>query len=168
MAITRYNRRRGLRTLGPLESFFDFPELYGGRMLDYLPSFFERDLTVAWHPSVDLYEDGENVYVKMDLPGLSKDDINISFDGHILSITGRREEEEIDEKNGSYWSRERFSGEFHRYVHIPGDVDSESLKARFKDGVLEVTLPKTEKARVKKIAIESGKDESDLKESGDK
>jgi len=52
---------------------------------------------MAWHPSVDMYEDDENMYVKLDLPGISKDDINISFDGHILSISGRREEEESDE-----------------------------------------------------------------------
>lgn len=157
MAITGYNRSRGLRMLDPFEALFDFQELSGGRMLDYFPSLLGRDMSVtAWHPSVDIYEDENNVYVKMDLPGITKDDINISFDGHILSVTGRREAEDIEDEGGSYWFRERFTGEFHRYVHIPGDVDSEQLKARFKDGVLEVTLPKSEKAKAKKIPIESG------------
>ena len=161
MAITRYNRSRGLRTLDPFEAILDFPELYGGRILDYFPNFFGRDMSVtAWHPSVDMYEDENNIYVKMDLPGITKDDINMSFDGHILSVTGRREAEDIEDEGGSYWSRERYIGEFHRYVHIPGDVDSDNLKAKFKDGVLEVTLPKTEKAKAKKIAIESVESES--------
>jgi HSP20 family protein len=161
MAITRYNRRRGLRTLDPLSYFFDFPELYSGRMLNLIPGFFDDSVTtLAYHPAIDMYEDDESVRVKLDLPGMSKDEINISFDGHILSITGRREEKD-EKKSGSYWSRERFTGEFHRYVHIPSDVDSEKLKANFKDGVLEVILPKVEEAKVKKIAIESG-------ESGEK
>lgn len=169
MAITRYNRSRGLRALDPFEAFLDLPELYGGRLLDYFPNLFGRDVSVtAWHPSVDMYEDENNVCVKMDLPGITKDDINMSFDGHILSVTGRRETEKIEDESSSYWSRERYMGEFHRYVHIPGDVDSENLKAKFKDGVLEVTLPKSEKAKTKKIAIESAESESGEQKSEQK
>jgi HSP20 family protein len=92
----------------------------------------------------------------MDLPGVSKDEIDISFDGHILSVTGRREGEK-SEGDTCYWSRERFAGEFHRYVHIPAEVISDGLKAKYDNGILEVALPKPEAAKRKKIAIESGK-----------
>jgi len=136
----------------------DLPDIYSDVMADF-PRLFGRDrladVPLAWHPAVDVYEDNEHVFVRMDLPGLSKDDIDISFDGHILSITGRREEEK-SEDSSCYWSRERFRGEFHRYVHIPAEVMSEDLKATFTDGVLEVMLPKAERAKRKKIAIESG------------
>ena len=156
MAITRY---RKLRELEPFASLFDWPDVFADTWLDF-PGLSgrkgTRSLTGTWHPSADVYEDGERVIVKMDLPGLSKDEIDVSFDGHILSITGRREEEES--KDGtSYWSRERFVGEFHRYVHIPGDVVSDDLSAKYNDGVLEVVLPKAQKAKKKKVAIESGK-----------
>lgn len=155
MAITRYRR---LRDWDPFGTMLDLPDIYSDVISDY-PRLFGRDrltdLPLAWHPAVDVYEDNEHVFVRMDLPGLSKEDIDISFDGHILSITGRREEEKAED-GSCYWSRERFSGEFHRYVHIPSEVMSEGLKATFTDGVLEVMLPKAERAKRKKIAIESG------------
>ncbi len=155
MAITRYRR---LKEFEPFKSFFDLPDIFSDRMLDF-PRLVGRnwlgDVPTAWHPSVDVYDDEEKVYVKMDLPGVSKDDIDISFDGHILSITGHRKTEDEVKKDG-YWSRERYTGEFHRHVHIPTDVGSDDLKATYEDGVLLVTLQKAEKAKKKKIAIESG------------
>jgi HSP20 family protein len=156
MTLTRYKRRTDW---DPFESFYDFPDVFSERMLDF-PRFSGHNHPVAmpttWHPSADVFEDGGNVYVKMDLPGMSKDDIDISFDGHILSITGRREETELKDTE-CYWSRERYYGEFHRYVHVPAEVSSEDLKAKYEDGVLMVTLHKEEKAKRKKIAIEAGK-----------
>ena len=154
MALMRYSRK--INTWDPLADLLNFTDVFGGRMLE-LPRVFSGDgeLPTAWHPPVDMYEDDEHVYVKMDLPGLSKDDIDISFDGHILSITGSRKEREF-EGGGNYWSKERFTGDFHRYIHVPMEVTSEDLSATFKDGVLEVSLSKAEKNRVKKIPIASG------------
>ena len=63
----------------------------------------------------------------------------------------------INNESECYWYRERYFGEFHRYVHIPAEVSSDDLKARYEDGVLTVTLHKEEKAKRKKIAIEAGK-----------
>ncbi len=154
MAITRY---RGLRN--PLfAGMLDLPDWFSDTMLDFPRWYrdeFDVGLPLAWHPPVDMYEFGDNVYVRIDLPGLSKDDIDISFDGHILSVSGRRKEE-TEGSEICYWSRERFMGDFHRYVHIPGEVVSDNLKATFHDGVLEIALPKSEKSKTKKIAIESG------------
>ena len=155
MTLTRYKRRTDWE---PFRSFCDFPEVLAEKMGDF-PSFFGRErgfgLPTAWHPSVDVYEDDGNVFVQMDLPGMKKEEIDISFDGHVLSITGRRKEDESIE-GGDYWSRERYYGEFHRYVHVPTEVTSDDLKAKYEDGVLVVTLHKAEAAKRKKIAVESG------------
>ncbi len=155
MTLTKYRRRADWE---PFRSFYDYPEVRAERMTDF-PSFFGREqgagLPTAWHPSADVYEDDGDVFVQIDLPGMKKDDIDISFDGHVLSITGRREEKDFKESE-RYWSRERYFGEFHRYVHVPAEVTSDDLKARYEDGVLVVALHKAEKAKRKKIAIESG------------
>jgi HSP20 family protein len=155
MALMRYRRR--LQDWDPLADLMNLADAFGGRMLD-LPRFFDgpTSQSTIWHPAVDMYEEDDHMVVKLDLPGLKKDDIDISFDGHVLSITGKREEEKM-KGDGRYWSDERFKGEFHRYVHIPMEVSSENLSATVKDGVLEVKLPKTEKNKIKKIPIESGK-----------
>ena len=134
-----------VRHRNTLMEMLNLPELFGDGGATPL----------AWHPPVDMREDNDQVFVKMDLPGLTAEDIDISFDGHILSITGKRKEE-AEENEGCYWSRERFSGEFHRYIHIPAEVSSEKLSAAFKDGVLKVTLPKSEKSKVKRIPVSSG------------
>ncbi len=155
MTLTRFRRRTAA---DPFGTFYGLPERFSDWTPD-VPSFFGRGenqgFGMGWHPAADVYEDDGNVYVKMDLPGMSKDDIDISFDGHVLSITGRRKEEEVKEDE-CYWSRERYLGEFHRYVHVPAEVSSEELKAKYEDGVLRVALHKTESAKKKKIAIESG------------
>jgi HSP20 family protein len=154
MALVRFDRRLGW---DPIADLLDLTDLYGGRMLDLAKITDGQELVTptAWHPAVDMFEDNDNIIVKMDLPGLTKDDIDISFDGHVLSITGQRKIEEM-KGEGSYWSKERFSGEFHRYIHLPMEVSSENLSAKFREGVLEVTVPKAEKNKVKKIPIESG------------
>lgn len=155
MTLTKYRRRADW---DPFRSSYDFPEVFAERMRDF-PSFSGRErgfeLPTAWHPSADVFEDDGNVFVQMDLPGMKKEEIDISFDGHILSITGsRKEDESID--GGGYWSRERYYGEFHRYVHVPTEVTSDDLKAEYEDGVLVVTLQKAEIAKKKKITVESG------------
>ena len=151
MALMRYRRR-----WNPLADALEMTDLFGRRTPDW-PDLVYRDSEVAtaWHPAVDMYEDDGNVFVRVDLPGLTKEDVSISFDGHILSITGERKGEE-SKGDGSYWSKDRFSGEFHRYVHVPVEVSTEGLTATIHDGVLEVTLPKTDSSKVKKIPIESG------------
>jgi len=155
MTLTKYRRHTDW---DPLRTFYGAGDVFTDRMMD-IPSLLDRERDMgfvsAWHPKVDVFEDDGYVFVKMDLPGMSKDEIDISFDGHVLSITGRREEEELKEKE-CYWSRERFIGEFHRYVHIPAEVSSDDLNAKYDDGVLKVRLQKTEGAKRKKVAIESG------------
>ncbi len=155
MTLTQYGRRLGLE---PSRSFYDYPEAFSERTGDF-PALSWRErgagLPTAWHPSADVYEDDGDVFVQMDLPGMKKEEIDISFDGHILSITGRRKEDESIDA-AAYWSRERYFGEFHRYVHIPAEVTSDDPKANYEDGALVVTLHKVEAAKRKKITVESG------------
>jgi HSP20 family protein len=159
MALIRH------RMLNPFTGQADWSELVGGMFYDFprlhtheaYPFYgMEGGLEAAWHPSVDMYEDDDKVYVKLDLPGMKKEDIDISFDGHVLSITGRRDEEKEFGDDVCYWFKERRSGEFHRYVHVPLEVDGDDLKANFENGVLTISVNKAEKAKRKKIAIESG------------
>jgi len=101
---------------------------------------------------VDVYEDQDDVVVKADLPGLTKEDISVTLTGTTLTIRGeKRKEEEVKEEN--YYRSERSYGAFSRTVELPAEVKSEQVKARFKDGVLEVRLPKTEDAKKKQVKV---------------
>lgn len=105
-------------------------------------------------PSVDLSETDNEVDVKMDLPGMKPDDIDIHVRNNVLTIRGERKEE-TEEKNRTYHRIERRSGSFSRTVTLPTEVDEDSVKATYKDGVLTISLPKAKAAQVKKIAVKS-------------
>ena len=106
----------------------------------------------GWVPAVDLYEDRDNYVVKMELPGMSKEGIDISLHEGVLSIAGERKEEEKHEDAETYRS-ERFFGRFQRSVTLPASVDGGKVNASYKDGILTVTLPKAEEAKPKQITI---------------
>lgn len=122
-----------------------------GKMLD---SFFERrgdTGEVDWAPAMDVSElDGE-VLVKAEIPGMNKEDIKVSVKDDMLTISGEKKREEREE--GENWHRvERTYGSFQRVLSLPA-VDSEKVEATYKDGVLEVRLPKHESAKPKEIPI---------------
>jgi len=106
----------------------------------------------GWAPAVDIFEDKDNVVVKAELPGMKKEDINISLHGGMLSLSGERKLEDKHEDAETYRS-ERFLGRFHRSFSLPTPVDMDKVKAVYKDGILTVTLPKTEEAKPKLIEI---------------
>ena len=101
---------------------------------------------------VDLYEDKDTVTVQAELPGLKKEDINISLEDGFLTISGERKQEQKVEGAESYRT-ERFVGIFQRTVTLPSEVDAEKIKASYTDGILTVTLPKSEKSKPKQIPI---------------
>jgi HSP20 family protein len=104
-------------------------------------------------PSLDLFEEKDEMVVKADLPGLSKEDIEVTVAGDVVTIKGeKKKEEEIKEKD--YYRRERSYGSFARSVQLPCEVKADQIKAQFKDGVLEIRMPKTEEAKKKSIAIQ--------------
>jgi HSP20 family protein len=105
-----------------------------------------------WMPAVDVYEEGDSFHIRADLPGLKRDDIDITVDGNTLTISGEKKHEK-ETKEDSYYRAERFYGKFSRSVDMPSTVDTTKIEAKYKDGVLEIALPKSETARPKQIKI---------------
>jgi HSP20 family protein len=103
-------------------------------------------------PSLDVFEEKDEIVVKADLPGMNKEEIEVTVTGDVVTIKGeKKKEEEIKEKD--YYRRERSYGSFVRSVELPCEVKSDQIKANFKDGVLEVRMPKTEEAKKKSVSI---------------
>ena len=114
---------------------------------------FEGPLaTGLWSPAVDIYETDKAIVLKVELPGLSKDDINIEIKDDNLILRGERKfEKDIREEN--YHRIERSYGKFSRSFSLPGSIDRNKVDATFKDGVLEITIPKAEETKPKQIEI---------------
>lgn len=108
----------------------------------------------GWDFPVDVYEHGKNVVAKAALPGIAADELGITIDDDLLTVTGSREEEaEIDEKD--YYSKEIRRGSFSRTVSLPASVDADKADAKYEDGVLTVTAPTiaSEKGRGVKVEV---------------
>lgn len=122
------------------------------------PSLFGRDRWLPIRPlgvrmpSLDVYEEKDAVVVKTELPGMKKEDIEVNLTGETLTIKGEKKEDK-EVKEDDYYRRERSYGSFMRSVGLPCEVKSEEIKASFKDGVLEIRLPKTEEAKKKAVAV---------------
>jgi HSP20 family protein len=106
----------------------------------------------VWNPALDLYEDKDNVFVKVEVPGLKKEDIEVSIENGTLTIAGERKSEKQADDTEAHRS-ERFVGRFYRSVTLPSEVKTDEVKAQYQDGVLTVTLPKAEAAKPKQIEI---------------
>lgn len=106
----------------------------------------------GWTPAVDLIEDKEHVIVRAELPGMKKEDIEVTLHEGALNIAGERKSEKKVEEAGLYRS-ERFFGRFQRTIALPAPVASDKVKAEYKDGILTITLPKTEEAKPKQIDV---------------
>jgi HSP20 family protein len=109
--------------------------------------------TSVFTPRVDVTEDNENLYVEADLPGVEKKDVKVSVVGDVLTISGEKKKESRDE-NKNYYRLERTSGSFSRSFTLPAEIHADKIAAEFKDGVLKVTLPKTEEAKIVERQIE--------------
>jgi HSP20 family protein len=103
-------------------------------------------------PAVDILRNKESVVIRVDLPGISKDDIDINVANGRLVIRGEKKEEKRDE-NSSAHRLERYFGTFERVIDLPNLVDAEKIRATFADGVLEVTAPLREEAKPRQIAV---------------
>jgi HSP20 family protein len=119
------------------------------------PGFGGREdrLLGVWSPPLDVFQDKDHVFVKCELPGMKKEDIQISLHENALTISGERKNER-EVKEGDGWRSERFFGRFHRSVTLPVLVDPANVKAQYKDGVLAVSLSKAEEAKPKQIEVQ--------------
>jgi HSP20 family protein len=106
----------------------------------------------TWAPPVDIYETDDAVILKAELPGVSKDDVSIEIHQNTLILRGQRKHE-AEVKEEHYHRVERAYGTFQRSFMLPTLVDQEHVQATYKDGVLELRLPKSEAAKPKRIAI---------------
>jgi HSP20 family protein len=124
----------------PFLSLWDHERSWPGRMLS------------LQMPAIDVYEERDQVVVKAELPGLSKEDLDVTLTGSTLTLKGeKKKEEEIKEKN--FYRSERSSGSFVRSIELPAEVKTDQTKASFKNGILEIRLPKTEEAKKKVTTV---------------
>jgi HSP20 family protein len=125
-------------------------------MDDLVTSFFggrpmllsEREI---W-PAIDISENENTITVKAEVPGCRAEDVDISVQGNNLSISGEKKREEEKKEKGYYYA-ERSYGSFRRDITLPTDVDSTKIDASCKDGVLTISLPKTERAKAVKVKV---------------
>jgi len=103
-------------------------------------------------PRVDVYEEKDDVVVKAELPGIAKNEIEVDLTGPALTIKGEKKKEE-EVKRTNYYRSERSYGSFARTIELPAEVKGEAAKATFKDGVLEVRLPKTTDAKRRQFSV---------------
>ncbi|MGQ9570846.1 MAG: Hsp20/alpha crystallin family protein [Thermodesulfovibrionales bacterium] len=113
-------------------------------------STFEPGVIV---PNVDIYDRKNEIVVKVELPGVEKENIDLTITENNLTIKGDRKREE-DIKEEDFYSREISYGNFTRSITLPADVDNSKAKATFKNGILEIILPKKEEAKPKEIKVE--------------
>jgi len=112
-------------------------------------SFFE-----GWTPTVDVREDKDKYIVKAELPGMKKDEIEVTLDGNMLTIYGERKQEQEKKERASYRS-ERFFGRFQRTVTLPAELQNDKIEGSYKNGLLTITLPKAESAKPKQIQVKT-------------
>lgn len=154
MTLTRWQKPEfayltPFRHLSTLRDEID--RLFESPLGDWSPTW--RQFSSGWLPAVDLFEDQDNLILKAELPGMKKEQIEIALHDGVLTLSGERKEEEKHHGADSYRS-ERFLGRFQRTVTLPVPVDAEKVKATYNDGILTVTLPKTEEAKPKQIPVE--------------
>ena len=111
----------------------------------------QSQLFSGWTPALDLYQNNDNIVAVIELPGMRKEDIEISLQDGTLTISGERKEERGTEDGAT--RTERYTGKFRRSITLPTRVDANKVNATYKDGILTVTLPKAEEAKPKQIQI---------------
>ncbi len=111
----------------------------------------QAQLFSGWTPALDLYQNNDNVVAVVELPGMRKEDIDISLHDGMLTIAGERQSSSSEGENAE--RTERFSGKFRRSITLPTRVDAGKVSASYKDGILTVTLPKAEEAKPKKVEV---------------
>ena len=128
-------------------------DFFGRRARPWWPERWSRTEEMEVKPPiVDVFEEKDDIVVKAELPGIEKDNIQVNLTDHTLTIKGeKKKEEEVKEEN--YYRAERSYGSFLRTLDLPRDVRADQVKASFKNGILEVRMPKTEEAKAKEIKV---------------
>jgi HSP20 family protein len=123
-----------------------FGETFGRFRLPHVPA------TGVWYPAVDILESKDSYLVRAELPGMKKEDFSLEIEDGVLTLTGERKFEET--KDGVEYHRvERVSGKFSRSFYLPQTVKHDGIKATYRDGILEIYVPKAEEAKPKQITV---------------
>jgi HSP20 family protein len=124
--------------------------LFGNHFL--APGFRDASGMAEWQPVVDIFDKEDQIVIKAELPGVDKKDICVDVKDGILTLSGERTyENEVTE--GSYYRKERAFGKFNRSFALPEGLDPEKIDADFKDGVLNIEIPKPEEKKPRKVAV---------------
>jgi len=157
MTIVKWQPFRGLREGDPFAQIPPLREEMDRRFSQYLRMIGREEEALVpgvWAPVVDIYETDEKMVIKAELPGLKKEDIDIEVRDNTLTLKGERKfEKEIKQEN--YHRVERAYGSFQRSFTLPSTIKQEAIEATFKDGILEVSLPKAEEAKPKQVRIQA-------------
>jgi HSP20 family protein len=150
MALIRWEPARELATIQTemnrlFNTFFEPGQANGGG----------QAALRQWIPAMDLVETGEDFVLRADLPGLAENDVNIELEDNVLTISGERKAEHEERKEG-YYRVERASGAFHRSLTLPEGIDPDRVRASFDKGVLEISIPKPEQRKPRKVTISAG------------
>ena len=155
-ALVESEPARGLTPFEEAERWFESAlrrpfSLFGHRWLPRSRTMEMEEVS----PTIDLYEEGDNIVVKAELPGIKKEDIEVTVTDHTMRISGEKKREEKVEKKDYYWEECSY-GSFARSIQLPSEVKTDKVEAKFKDGILEVKIPKTEeaKSKEKKVKVE--------------
>jgi HSP20 family protein len=159
--VHEIQKARPARALSPLQEMERMMErMFEGFAPAWLPSRWERpvwrELAAPFEgkmPTVDVVDRESEVVVRAELPGVEKKDLDVTMSDNTVTIKGSVKHEEKEEK-GDYYRREISEGSYARTVMLPAEVDGSKAKAQFKDGLLELTLPKVEKSKRRSIAVE--------------
>jgi HSP20 family protein len=145
--MTQLTRRTPNRTVRDLQREVDsiFDQFFGRDSDD--------DTSTVWAPRTDLSETDDAFRIRLDVPGMTKDDITINLQSNTLTVSGERTTER-QEENEEYVRVERAFGNFHRTFTLPDAVDAENVKAAYEDGVLTINVPKTETSTRRQIEIQ--------------
>ncbi|MBK7090436.1 MAG: Hsp20/alpha crystallin family protein [bacterium] len=144
LTVSRPRNRFGLMN-GEIDRMFN--EIFNGG------SVVESE--VGWVPRADVHETDETFLIQLDVPGIDKNDIKVKFEDNTLIVSGERKYENKEEDK-NYRHVERIYGTFTRTLKLPKDVDAQKIAANYKNGVLEITLPKAEEVKPKEIEIKIG------------
>lgn len=132
----------------PFEEFRRMQERFNRLLEDFIrfPEFKEYLKEYRMGMPVDVIDEGDHIKVIADIPGFNKGDIEIYFENGDIVIKAERKEE-VEEKKRDYIRRERRMGRFYRRISLPADINKDEVKAKYNNGVLEITIPRTKKER---------------------
>ncbi|MCK6501330.1 MAG: Hsp20/alpha crystallin family protein [Nitrospira sp.] len=151
MTLVKYARPAFFLNRSPLDAMNRLQEEVQ-RLLDAPLSDFGSQFFNVWAPALDVYEDKENIVVKLEVPGMKRENFELALHDGVLSISGERRFEEKRQKAAGYRA-ERFEGRFQRSVTLPKAVQADKVTATYRDGILTVTLPIAAEARPKQIVV---------------